>query len=360
MEWLLPNVVLPGTGLVLAAAAAIEAAKQHGFGVHIEILESLAKDPKTRDVAVPLSYAFAGYVFSNWLAFAAERRLLDFFMLDETTALFLQALVKWVSLALVLSLVARSMGYTTTGLDTMLASSGVAVAFASQTMLRNFVAGMILLVSRPFKVGDRIQVGKVQGTVVKIGILDTQVLADCGSRVVYSNQQIDESYLENLTAHGMRRVEVPVVVTVDNDVAGTRAALEEAIEPFQELWHAQEPPAPPKRPAPHSNTTPGFMAKLNKVMRRLDANGDGRVSAHELLSALSGRTLAERVVPLKAKVAEAQRGYVFCNGGTDLGIQWFVHVWVPTEQHPTVFVEVAESIFATLQQRGIKIATRAV
>lgn len=68
---------------------------------------------------------------------------------------------------------------------------------------------------------------------MSVGILETLLLTDGGIRIWYANASIKETYLQNLSQHGMRRIEVGITVSVKADVAETRKALEDAIEPFQ-------------------------------------------------------------------------------------------------------------------------------
>eukprot|EP00961_Rhodomonas_salina_P055437 745079-Rhodomonas_salina.1 len=81
------------------------------MGVQVRVFSS-----RTLDVREARKLTALCDACSNWLAFAAQRRMLDFFMVDETTALFLQGLVKWGSLAIAISVIIRAMGYKTAGI----------------------------------------------------------------------------------------------------------------------------------------------------------------------------------------------------------------------------------------------------
>jgi len=382
-EWLLPKIV-PGMFLLLVSSMVLAVADgsfrrviwshvETGFG--FQSVLALAQTKRGHELVLPLLFIVGGWVFSNWLAFAAQRRMLDFFMVDETTALFLQGLVKWGSLAIAISVIIRAMGYKTAGLDALLASSGVAIAFASQTVLKNFAAGLIILLFRPFQVGDRIKLGDVEGTVTAIGILETQVITDAGVRITYSNGTIKENSLENLTMHGMRRVEVPVTVVASADAIKTRQVIEEAVEPFMDLWTKQPVHARAPRLAKQPNRTKSIgelvlgrsaiqiiMNKYRKAVSVLDRNGDGVVSGSELLGALSGdllKRIAGDVSSGGSRFAKARRGYVICVGASELGIRWYAHMWVPSNDHDGTFVGASEAIIKALQANGIKIAAKA-
>mmetsp|Transcript_12227 Transcript_12227/g.29188 ORF Transcript_12227/g.29188 Transcript_12227/m.29188 type:complete len:567 (-) Transcript_12227:214-1914(-) len=380
-EFIVPKVGIPALALfVVAPIVSLVATSKYTSVLAHDLFEfhpilNILSDQKSRDFVIPLTYVLGGYVLSNYLAFAAQRRLLDSWMVDETTALFLEGFVKWGSLTIAASVVLRALGFQTAGLDTLLASSGVAVAFASQQLLKNLASGFMILLFRPFQVGDRIQAGPITGTVMSVGILETLLLTDGGIRIWYANASIKETYLQNLSQHGMRRIEVGITVSVKADVAETRKALEDAIEPFQDLWKegvgatAGLGPLPPGLPQlkeptakPRLSVGQAIVNKYRGAIKALDLNGDGKVTASEIVKAVSGdviKKIAGDTHPNKPQVAQAKRGYVYCNAGTDIGIQWFAHLWVPAAKHDIQYVLVVESIVQTLQERGIDVAVRA-
>lgn len=381
-DWLLPNIIMPSLAFLLIVCAVVFAADTAlVFLAKSSVIQSLglppidlspaclAKDQRVREIGAALLYVLGGYALSDWLGFAARRRML-FFKMDQTTALLLQRVVKWGSLAVALSVIIRTLGYTTPGLDTVLASSGVAIAFASQTLLKNFIAGLFILLFRPFKAGDLIKVGQIQGMVTNVGVLETTVMAFDGIKVTYANGQIKENYLENLSAHGMRRVEVGVTVSVLADAEATRRALEDAIEPFQHLWE-RDPRKEELSPRTKKSlgqkllgtkATQVILRKYRDVVKVLDRNGDGQVSGAELLGALSGDLLSKIAVEVQNKpaVAEGRPGYVICTGGNEIGIQWYAHVWAPSYDYGVTFWAMNEAMLTMLQKRGIKVAARGV
>eukprot|EP00961_Rhodomonas_salina_P139010 1870556-Rhodomonas_salina.1 len=241
-EWIIPNLAIPALFVFIAAPLLSLATSKYTSMVARQFLElhpilEVMTDQRSRDIVVPLLYILCGYVISNTLAWAAQRKLLNSWLVDETTALFIEGCVKWGSLAIAASVIMRMLGWqSVVGLDTLLASSGVALAFALQQRLQNLGSGFMILRFRPFQVGDRIQAGPITGTVMSVGIMETLLLTDSGIRVWYPNALIKDTFLQNHTQHGMRRIEVCITVSVKANVAKTRKALEDAIEPFQDLW----------------------------------------------------------------------------------------------------------------------------
>eukprot|EP00286_Rhodomonas_abbreviata_P003919 CAMPEP_0181344858 /NCGR_PEP_ID=MMETSP1101-20121128/32426_1 /TAXON_ID=46948 /ORGANISM="Rhodomonas abbreviata, Strain Caron Lab Isolate" /LENGTH=453 /DNA_ID=CAMNT_0023456747 /DNA_START=247 /DNA_END=1605 /DNA_ORIENTATION=- len=214
---ILPYVVLPAAIILISIASGIRASPAL-FKKATELIRSKA----TWDYAKPFLWVIGGWAFSNWLALAAHKRFLEWMMVDRTTAMFLQGIVKWTTLAFACSLIIRGLGFRTGGLDALLASSGIALGFASQNVLQNLAAGFIILLFRPFKVGDRISISGKTATVTGVGILETKLITDSGLLIAYPNGKIYENVVENLTAHGMRRVEVALEVSVFADAPTTR------------------------------------------------------------------------------------------------------------------------------------------
>jgi len=101
-------------------------------------------------------------------------------------------------------------GASWTGLLTVLSAGTVAVGLAIQDVLRNFVAGMFLLLERPFRVGDSIQVRDVEGEVQGIDIRTTLVKSNEGSLVMIPNAVVFTEVLTNRSRWGTRRIDVVI------------------------------------------------------------------------------------------------------------------------------------------------------
>lgn len=116
-----------------------------------------------------------------------------------------------ISLAvLVISILAilGTFGASWTGLLTVLSAGTVAVGLAIQDVLRNFVAGMFLLLERPFRVGDSIQVRDVEGEVQGIDIRTTLVKSNEGALVMIPNAVVFTEVLTNRSRWGTRRIDI--------------------------------------------------------------------------------------------------------------------------------------------------------
>lgn len=120
-------------------------------------------------------------------------------------------------------------GVETTSFAAVIGAAGLAVGLAFQGSLSNFSSGVMLLVFRPFKVGDVVNVAGVLGTVEQIELFTTVIKTPDNRKMVVPNTTIFSGNIENITALPTRRVDVNVGVDYSADIDETRKILEEVI-----------------------------------------------------------------------------------------------------------------------------------
>jgi len=114
-------------------------------------------------------------------------------------------------------------------LFTGLGLAGFAVGFAMKDILGNFLAGIILLIQRPFTIDDYIKIGDVEGTVTNIRVRDTQLTTNDGRLIYVPNNTMSTSNIINLTALPLRRVDVDAGIPYSSDInRAVKACLEAA------------------------------------------------------------------------------------------------------------------------------------
>jgi small conductance mechanosensitive channel len=118
---------------------------------------------------------------------------------------------------------------------------GLALAFALQNILENFVAGILLLVRKPFRAGDQIRTGEHEGTVEEIDLRVTRLLSYDGELVLVPNSEVFRSPLVNLTRRAMRRTEVHIGVDYRDDHDRAREVLHEALASVDGVMAHPEP-----------------------------------------------------------------------------------------------------------------------
>lgn len=176
-----------------------------------------------------------GVLVALWVSFRVaswlQRRVTDGLKsrkFDETLSIFFGSLLRWVIVIGAVLACLGVFGVETTSFAAIIGAAGLAVGLAFQGTLSNFAAGVMLLVFRPFNVGDYIIAGGKEGTVAEIGLFVTALDTLDNRRIYVGNGAIGGGPIENYTAHDMRRVDIDVNVAGGEDIDATRAALEAA------------------------------------------------------------------------------------------------------------------------------------
>jgi small conductance mechanosensitive channel len=165
---------------------------------------------------------------SSW-ASSAVRAALGRVKFDETLTIFLAKLVRWLILLLVTLTCLSYFGVETTGFAAVIGAAGLAIGLAFQGTLSNFAAGAMLLIFRPYKVGDLVNVAGHLGKVSEIELFTTTIDTLDRRRVFVPNSSIFGAVIENITYHPVRRVDVPVGTAYSADLDQTRLALERSL-----------------------------------------------------------------------------------------------------------------------------------
>lgn len=174
-----------------------------------------------------LVLVFAGWVIATWLASRATRGL-ERAHVEPTLARFLSGLLRWALILTAFVTALGVLGVQTASFAAVVGATGLALALAFQGTLASFAAGVLLIVFRPFRVGDTIRVGLQQGRVDSIDLFTTAIDTSDNRRVILPNSGVFGQTIENLTCHPRRVAELAVPVPAAIDVEDARRALEEA------------------------------------------------------------------------------------------------------------------------------------
>lgn len=148
------------------------------------------------------------------------RRSFEKSKLDTSVAGFFVSAVKVVLNVLIVLTAASIVGLQITSFITILGTAGVTLGLALQGSLSNLAGGLLILMLKPFRVGDYIVENNThcEGTVVSIDIFYTRLITLDNKSVVIPNGNISNTSLVNVTEHDMRRVEIPFSVAYDSDI----------------------------------------------------------------------------------------------------------------------------------------------
>ncbi|QDV65959.1 Small-conductance mechanosensitive channel [Crateriforma conspicua] len=183
--------------------------------------------------AIGLGVIFIGYLVASYISRIISGPICR--RVDQTLGKFIGRLVFYSILAGVTAAVLSKLGAPLGGLAAMLAAAGFAVGLAFQGTLSNFASGVLMMVFRPFKVGDFINAGGVAGTVNEIDLFTTTLDTPDNRRIIVPNSSIAGGTIENISHHAHRRVEVVVGVDYSANQDETRAALTRAAESLSDV-----------------------------------------------------------------------------------------------------------------------------
>lgn len=182
-------------------------------------------------VLLALLALFVGLKLVKWLM-KVIRRSFDKSKLDPTVASFLGSIINILLYALVFITVISIMGIQVTSFVTLLGTAGVAVGLAVQGSLSNFAGGVLILILKPFVIGDYIKedTHNNEGTVISIDIFYTRIRTFDGKVVVIPNGTLSNTSLTNLTKQEKRRIDLTVPVEYEADLRKVKKVLRNVIE----------------------------------------------------------------------------------------------------------------------------------
>ena len=148
---------------------------------------------------------------------------------DVTLQTFVANLLRMVLLTVVIITAIGALGIQTTSFIAILGAAGLAVGLALQGSLSNFASGVLIVLFRPYKVGDFVEAAGISGVVEEVQILTTVLKTGDNKKVIVPNGQIMDSVITNYSANERRRVDMVVGVSYDDDLDKVRSTLEQLV-----------------------------------------------------------------------------------------------------------------------------------
>ncbi len=183
------------------------------------------------DWAVKVVGVLVALVVAWLVAAAIKRRIIvvtEARNLDPTLSRFAANIARYTLLAAAVLSCLGVFGIQTASFAAVLAALGLAIGLALQGTLGNFASGAMLLIFRPFKVGDVINAAGVIGKVTELELFTTELTTADNRRLIIPNGKIFGDTIENITHHPTRRVEIPVGVSYSADLKQCREVLVKA------------------------------------------------------------------------------------------------------------------------------------
>lgn len=180
-------------------------------------------------IVVALLVFLIGKWFASFASKAAKRAM-ERAKVDVTLIGFLSNILFYALMIAVIIAAISQLGIQTTSFVAVLGAAGLAVGLALQGSLSNFASGVLLILFRPFKVGDYVEAAGTAGTIDGIGILMTHMRTPDNKAITIPNSQVMGSHIVNFSAHATRRVDMVFSISYADDAGRAKAILREMVE----------------------------------------------------------------------------------------------------------------------------------
>ena len=177
---------------------------------------------------VKILAALAVFIIGRWIVKYLRRltrRIMQKRDVDPTLTKFLTNLTYFALLTFVILAALGMLGIQTTSFIAVLGAAGLAIGLALQGSLANFAAGVLMIIFRPFKVGDLIEGAGVTGVVEEIQIFTTQLVTPDNKTIIIPNAQITSNTITNYTRKGTRRADMVFGIGYDDDIDKARGII---------------------------------------------------------------------------------------------------------------------------------------
>ncbi len=186
----------------------------------------LAYAPK---VALAIVTLIVGLFIINKLT-SLLKNSMEKLKVDPTLIPFLASLNSWLLKVLLFVSVASMVGIATTSFIAVLGAAGLAIGLALQGSLANFAGGVLILIFKPYKVGDLINALGHVGVVKEVQIFNTILLTPLNEKVVLPNGPMSNNALLNYTTEGSRRIDLEVGISYESDIDKAKEVLLEVMK----------------------------------------------------------------------------------------------------------------------------------
>lgn len=188
-----------------------------------------------------ITILIVGWIASSWISAAVGRGLRKVERMDETLTRFFVSAVRYLVLVVTVIMVLSQFGVQMASLLVVLSTAGLAIGLALQGTLSNVAAGVMLLLFRPFKIGDFVQVAGHSGTVKAISLFVTEMATGDNIHIVIPNGQVWGASVMNYSHHATRRVDIVVGIGYEDDIDKAMTTITGVVA-ADSRTHEQPPP----------------------------------------------------------------------------------------------------------------------
>jgi small conductance mechanosensitive channel len=180
------------------------------------------------NIAIAAGIVFVGRIVVKWLV-KLIRKLLVRSDIDPILINFASSIANAVLMLFVIIAALDHLGVDTTSFIALLGAAGLAVGLALKDSLQNFAAGVMMIVFRPFKLGDFIEAGGVTGVVEQISVFSTIMKTGDNREIIVPNGQIYAGAITNYSARDTRRIDMVFGIGYDDDMLKAKKIMEDIL-----------------------------------------------------------------------------------------------------------------------------------
>lgn len=262
--------------------------------------------------------------------------------LDASLTTFVLSLERMVLFFILIVTVIGILGIETSSFLALFASAGVAMGMALSGTLQNFAGGVLILLLKPYKVGDFIEAGGYTGKVKAIQIFHTVINTVDNKAIIIPNGGLSTGSINNYSLENFRRVDWTIGLSYDTDYAAARDCIMRMLESDSRVLMSHPDDSVPDEPQPQSEEGAAVedMPARKSWLRRLF--GRNKTAAE------SGSMSLERV--LEQKIVAPP--FVGLNELAESSINIAVRVWARADDYWPLYFEMNERFFTELPRHG--------
>ncbi len=172
-------------------------------------------------------------IIGKWLASKISKlisKLMDKNNVDVTLIRFMESIIYYTLMIVVLIAAAGQLGINMASFLTIVGAAGLAVGLALKDSLSNFASGVMLILFRPYKVGDFVETAGVSGSIRRIDLFNTTMNTVDNKKVIIPNSAVTGSVITNVTANDTRRVDLVIGIGYDDDIKKAKEVLTDIVK----------------------------------------------------------------------------------------------------------------------------------
>jgi len=178
---------------------------------------------------IALVIFYVGRIIARMLQ-SGLHKVLQRQQVDKILETFVCNLAYWMIMLFVIIAAINQVGVQTTSLIAVMGAAGLAVGLALQGSLSNFAAGVLIVIFRPYSVGDWVEAAGISGSVEQVQILTTVLKTGDNKQIIVPNAQIMGSIITNYSANATRRIDMTIGVSYDDDLDKVRTTIRELVD----------------------------------------------------------------------------------------------------------------------------------